>query len=143
MAIVKFKNRPFSPFFPSFVDDFFVNDAVPFDSTNGNSVPPTNIEETETEFKLDMAIPGLNKEDINVEVADNRLIVSTEKEESSEEEDKNYTRKEYSYSSFERSFALPENATGDVSAKYEDGVLQVTLPKKKVEVSKSKKIKVA
>lgn len=143
MAIVKFRNRPFSPFFPSAVDDFFINDMLPFRSANTASMPATNIEETENEFNLEIAIPGLSKEDINVEIDNNRLVVSSEKEESSEEEDKNYTRKEYSFSSFERAFTLPENATGDVSARYEDGVLIVTLPKKKVEIAKTKKVKVA
>ena len=143
MAIAKFRNRPLSPVFPSILDDFFVDDIFPFRRSNERVLPPTNIEETDKEFKLEMAIPGLNKDDINVEVDDNRLFVSTEAEESKEETEKNYTRKEYSYNSFERSFTLPDNATGDVDAKYEDGVLHITLPKKKVEMVKTKKVKVA
>ena len=138
MAIVKFRNRPVTPLFPSLIDDFF-SLRRPIDQT----VPATNIEETEAEFRLEMAVPGLSKEDIIVEVDDNKLRVSAEKEKSSEESEKNYTRKEYSFSSFERSFTLPENATGDVKAKYEDGVLNVTLPKKKTEIVKSKKINIS
>ena len=88
MSIVRFKNRPLRP---SFFDDFFLDDFItPFRKDEG-TVPATNVEETENEFILDMAIPGMKKEDINVEVENGSLCVSAETEETSEEKDKNYS----------------------------------------------------
>ncbi|MBK9637098.1 MAG: Hsp20/alpha crystallin family protein [Bacteroidetes bacterium] len=108
-------------------------------------VPSVNINETDKEFKIEMAAPGLDRKDFKVEVENGVLCISSEKEEESNEEKKNYTRKEYSYSSFSRSFTLPENSLPDkINAKYENGVLNITLPKKEISVSKpAKEIKVS
>jgi len=127
----------------SWFDDFFNDDFFLVPSRKSETVPATNIEETDSEFVLDMAIPGMNKEDITVEVENGQLCVSAEKEDSSEESEKNYTRKEYNYSSFKRMFALPENVKDDVKANYKDGILHLVLPKKEVTVSHPKKVKVA
>ncbi|MEY3236917.1 MAG: hypothetical protein RI883_1018 [Bacteroidota bacterium] len=108
------------------------------------SVPSVNINETEKEFKIEMAAPGLQRKDIKVEVENGILSISSEKEHESSEEKKNYTRKEYSYHSFNRSFSLPSNSLPDkINAKYDNGILNITLPKKEVTVSKpAKEIKV-
>lgn len=108
-------------------------------------VPSVNITENEKEFKIEMAAPGLERKDFKVEVENGVLCISSEKEEESKEEKKNYTRREYSYNSFSRSFTLPDNALPDkINAKYENGVLNITLPKKEVTVSKpAKEIKVS
>ena len=141
MAIINFKNRSLSP--TSWFDDFFNDDFFLVPSQGKSTVPATNIEETDNSFKLEMAIPGMNKEDINVEVENGMLTVSAEKEDTTEESEKNYTRKEYSYSSFKRSFTLPDNVSDTVTANYKNGVLHITLPKKEIEVSTAKRVKVA
>ncbi len=110
-----------------------------------NRVPSVNITENEKEFKIEMAAPGLERKDFKVEVEDGMLCISSEKKEESKEEKKNYTRREYSYNSFSRSFTLPDNSSPDkINAKYENGVLHISLPKKEVTVSKpAKEIKVS
>jgi HSP20 family protein len=108
-------------------------------------VPSVNITENEKEFKIEMAASGLERKDFKVEVENGVLCISSEKEEESNEEKKNYTRREYSYNSFSRSFTLPDNSLPEkINAKYENGVLNITLPKKEVTVSKpAKEIKVS
>ncbi len=95
------------------------------------TVPAVNITETRDEFLVAMAAPGMKKEDFNIGIDGNLLTISTEKEETKEEKEKKFTRKEYSYSSFSRSFTLPEEVAKDkIEARYEDGVLKVSLPRK-------------
>jgi HSP20 family protein len=108
-------------------------------------VPSVNITENEKEFKIEMAAPGLERKDFKVEVDNGVLCISSEKEEESKEERMNYTRREYSYNSFSRSFALPDNSIPEkINAKYENGLLNITLPKKEVTVTKpAKEIKVS
>jgi HSP20 family protein len=110
-----------------------------------NRVPSVNVTENEKEFKIEMAAPGLERKDFKMEVENGVLYISSEKEEESKEEKKNYTRREYSYNSFIRSFTLPDNSLPDkINAKYENGVLNITLPKKEVTVSKpAKQIKIS
>ena len=119
----------------------FSGDAFDF----ANRVPSVNITENEKEFKIEMAAPGLERKDFKVEVENGVLSISSEKEEERKEEKKNYTRREYSYNSFSRSFTLPDYSLPDsINAKYENGVLNITLPKKEVTVSKpAKEIKVS
>ena len=143
MSIVKFNDRLLSPFLPRVANDFW-SDFFPMSTQeNLRSLPATNIKENEKEYLLDIAIPGMKKEDINVEIEDGRLCISAESEKSVEENEEEYTRKEFSYSSFKRAFSLPENAVDKVTAKYQDGVLHISLPKRKMETSKPKRIKVA
>jgi HSP20 family protein len=108
-------------------------------------IPSVNITEDEKEFKIDMAAPGLERKDFKVEVENGALCICSEKEEEKNEEKKNYTRREYSYNSFSRSFGLPDNCMPDkINAKYDNGILHITLPKKEVTVSKpAKEIKVS
>lgn len=92
-------------------------------------VPAVNIAENKDHYLVSMSAPGLKKEDFKINVADDVLTISSEKEESKEEKEAKYTRKEYNYSSFSRSFNLPEGADAEkISAKYEDGVLKITVP---------------
>lgn len=94
-------------------------------------VPAVNITEEKNDFLVSLAAPGLKKEDFKINVDGNMLTISSEKEESMEENDKKFTRKEYSYSSFSRCFTLPEEISQEkIEAKYEDGVLKITLPRK-------------
>jgi HSP20 family protein len=102
--------------------------------------PLANFTETVKEFKLDLSVPGLKKEDFKVNVEDGILTVSCEKEEESNEDTENLKRREFSYSSFSRSFTLPDNAKEDqINAKYDNGILSVTIPKKEESASKPKK----
>lgn len=96
----------------------------------GTLIPAVNVSETEESYQLELAAPGKAKGDFKVEVENGTLCISSEEEETNESENKNYTRKEYSFKSFSRSFALPENVSDEeIEAKYEDGVLKITLPK--------------
>jgi HSP20 family protein len=100
---------------------------------SGLKVPLANISETKNEFKVDLSAPGLKRDDFKVEIEDGTLTISSEKEEEKKEDQKNYKRREFSYSSFSRSFSLPENVQEDkINAKYDDGMLHVTIPKKEV-----------
>lgn len=91
------------------------------------TVPAVNISENGDQYRLTMAVPGLKKEDIKIDVAGNTLTIRSEKEEKEE----NYSRREYNYSSFSRSFTLPGDVKAEaIEAQYNDGVLNVLLPKK-------------
>jgi HSP20 family protein len=104
------------------------------------SVPSVNITEDENSFKFELAAPGLDKKDFKVEADNGILTISSEKEKENTEENENYCRREFSYNSFSRSFQLPDNSLPDkIDAKYENGVLKLTLPKKEVSVAKPKK----
>jgi len=118
---------------PSVFDDFFKPWNEWFD--NGNflrrkmNVPAVNITEQKDGYQVSLAVPGMKKDDFKIAVDGNMLTISSEKEESSEDE--KFTRKEYSYSSFSRSFTLPEEISKDkIDAKYEDGVLKISLPRR-------------
>ncbi|MBL7757443.1 MAG: Hsp20/alpha crystallin family protein [Chitinophagaceae bacterium] len=120
---------------PSVFDDFFKPWNEWFE--NGGmigrmlKVPAVNITEHEKEYQVALAAPGLKKDDFKIDMDGNMVTISSEKEESKEDKDKRYTRKEYSYSSFSRSFTLPEDVNRDkIEAKYEDGVLTLLLPRK-------------
>lgn len=97
------------------------------------TVPAVNITETDKAYSLSVAAPGLKREEFNVDVDGNTLTISAEQQESHEEKETNYNRCEYNYSSFSRSFVLPDDVKQDaIEAAYMDGVLQVTIPKKEV-----------
>jgi HSP20 family protein len=127
--------------------NFFDIEPGLFPQKLGVTVPTVNISETDKEYLLEMAAPGLQRSDFKIEIDDRVLTISSEKEESKEEkvESNGYTRKEYSFNSFARSFTLPEDINeSDIDAKYENGVLKLTLPKVKANVAKkAKKIEVS
>lgn len=118
--------------FPSFFDrylggDFFSN------FFDGNNVPAVNVKEGKNNYKVEVSLPGYDKEDINVEVSGNMLKISANKESKSEErgEDEKIIRQEFRSSSFSRSFMIPENVdAANIKAKEKSGVLTLTLPKK-------------
>lgn len=124
---------------PAFTDwwDNFVYDLPMLASwRRGMNLPATNIEETKDGYKVDIAVPGMRKEDFSIEMENKTLHISCKKEVSHEEKEKNYTRKEFSYTSFSRRFDLPtEVETAKIRATYREGILSIHLPKK--EVSKS------
>jgi HSP20 family protein len=123
---------------PSLLNDFFNEDW--FDSSHvnwrlpGASMPAVNVKETNDEFTIEVAVPGMKRDDFRVELDNNMLTISSNKEEKAEEKgrDSGYTRREFSYQAFQRSFSLPEAKVegGKISAKYTDGILYVTVPKR-------------
>jgi HSP20 family protein len=117
---------------PNLVEEYFNGDFLPrfFDIGNYNSVPAVNIAENKDEYRIDVAAPGLDKEDFRINIDKNVLTVSSEKEEKHEEKDEKIMRKEFSYYSFKRCFSLPETVNADkIRANHKDGVLQVFVPK--------------
>ncbi|MDX1954117.1 MAG: Hsp20/alpha crystallin family protein [Chitinophagaceae bacterium] len=102
------------------------------------NVPAVNVSETEKEFKLCIAAPGLDKGDFKVEVVEDMLTISAEKErEEKEEKEGRFNRREYNYNSWSRSFTLPEGCMADkIDAKYEHGELKILIPKSEVKVSR-------
>ncbi len=126
-------------------EDFF-NDGRLF--TNGGwpsvSVPAANITENKESYHLMLAVPGMKKDDFNVDIDGDLLTISAEKKETSEQKDEQYSRKEYNYSSFSRCFTLPAEIIKDkIDARYEDGILDIVLPKTEIaQKSSAKKISV-
>jgi HSP20 family protein len=123
------------------LSDFFDNDRF-FDSDwlKEQTMPAVNVKETEKSFDIELAAPGLSKKDFKINVDNGVLTISSEKKEEKEQKEKDYTRKEFSYSSFSRSFTLPENVNeDDVKANYEDGLLKLNVAKKVLTQPKTKK----
>ncbi|MEQ8575879.1 MAG: Hsp20/alpha crystallin family protein, partial [Fulvivirga sp.] len=90
-----------------------------------------NVIEDDKEFKIELAAPGMKRDDFKVDIVNNKLTISSEKKDEKEEVNENYTRKEFSYNSFSRAFILPESVEVDkIEASYKDGILKLDLPKK-------------
>ena len=131
MAIVRFSNQ-----FPRLFDRFFEGDL--FDWSNRNfsdtntTLPSVNIRENEEGFEVEVAAPGFSKEDLKIDLSNGLLTISSEKKVENETRDgENFTRREFSYQSFSRSFTLPNIVNSDkIAAKYENGILRISIPKK-------------
>ncbi len=131
--------RPF--WMPSLFDDDF------FPVLNGNtsSMPAVNIREDDKHYLLDLAVPGIDKKDLKIDIEDEVLTISSETKDEHEESTDGYKRKEFSYSSFCRSFQIPENVNKDkIEANYNVGILRVMLPKAEEEKNKlSRQVKIS
>jgi len=144
MTLVKFNNGQknvvnpwFSDVFDSLISDSRLNDRFV------NKTPAVNIAETENEFHIELAVPGLKKEDFKISLDKNLLSVSAEKKTENVDESKKYSKREYSYNSFVRSFTLPETAdAAKVDAEYTDGVLKLSVAKKEEAKVQSREIAV-
>ena len=121
------------------IDRFFETD-LPFGS-QFSKVPATNIRENDNEYTVELAAPGLEKNDFKINIENNMLNIEVQKEQETTKEEEGFTRREYNFNSFCRSFTLPEGTVNaeDIKAKYENGVLKLTLPKK--EEAKKKRVK--
>lgn len=120
-------------FLPSFTDDIFGKDFLAdfFDSSVNKTIPEVNVKESADNFKIEVAAPGLAKNDFKIEVNNNVLTISSEKEAKNEEEGEKFIRREFSYSSFQRSFSLPDSVNQDkIRANHKDGILIVEIPKR-------------
>lgn len=122
--------RNFAPTFPALLGNL-LNDFERVAPAHQHSFPAVNVLETENAFKIELAAPGLKKEDFKVNIHENSLTISTEKKEETEETAGKYTRKEFNFSSFKRTFTLPKSVDSEkIVATYNDGVLGLELPKK-------------
>ncbi len=141
--ITKVPGTMVKPFFRDFfdVENFFNK---PFFSDMPNMhFPAVNISETDNAYDVELAVPGFNKEDFKVNVEDDVLTISAEEKKEETKEEKNYSRREYHYASFTRSFRLPDNAKDDdIKALYTDGMLKLTIPKTTEQVKATKEIKI-
>ncbi len=133
MSLVK-RNYYNVPTLNRFFDDFFTKDLYwngENELSKFNSNPAVNIKEANDSFDLELAAPGLEKKDFNIEINDNLLTISFEKKSEDQVDEDNYRRREFGYQSFKRSFTLPETVDGDkIKGQYENGVLNLTIPKK-------------
>lgn len=117
----------------SFIDDFLSRNIFDWSdwTSEGSSVPKVNIEEASNEFKVEMAAPGMRREDFHIELDNDMLTISAESQDEQNAEGQNYTRREFRYESFKRSFYLPKTVEADeIKAKYKDGLLSLIIPKK-------------
>ncbi len=120
----------------SFFDDFITKDLFDWTDKNfaglGSNLPSVNLKETDTNIEIELAAPGMKREDFKVEIDNDVLMISSEKEEEKEEVKKdNYIRKEFNYQSFNRTFTLPETVNENkIEANYKDGILHVVIGKK-------------
>ncbi|MBR7167538.1 MAG: Hsp20/alpha crystallin family protein [Bacteroidales bacterium] len=124
--------RPQEMFSTTLIDNFLNDDWVKNLYKKVTATPAINVIETDSEYDMEMAVPGLTKEDLNVQVDENCLNISMEKKTETEHknEKKNYLRREFSTQQFFRSFELPENVEKEkITAKVENGVLKIALPK--------------
>jgi len=126
MTLVKF-NQPLTKSFDNLLEGFWNDAFTP--TLKGDA--PVNISETKDAYKLDFSVPGRAKEDFNVSIDRNLLTISYEKKQEQKDETEKRLRREYSFESFKRTFTLDEKIDADkVSAKYENGILSLELPKK-------------
>ncbi len=143
MSLIKRNSGGTIPF-RNILGDFFSNDELLFDRmVNREFIPAVNIYEKDKTYEIEFVVPGMKKDDFKVKVENDVLTVSAERKEEKKEVEKNYTRQEYSFNSFSRSFTLPDNAKSEeIKAHYEDGLLKLTILKNAATVSKVKEIAV-
>lgn len=143
MTLVKFgkeRNGVVNPFFNdvyNILNDSFLNEKAAY------RTPAVNIAETENAFEVQLAVPGLKKEDLKINLDKNVINVSADKKVETTDESKKFTKREYSYSSFSRSFTLPQSAdSSKIDADYTDGILTLTIAKKEEAKFQSREIAV-
>jgi HSP20 family protein len=130
---------------PSLWEDMWDSNFLDFPSffRTGRSLPAANIEEHDEDYLIEVAAPGMKKKDFDIKVEGNQLVISSTREEKNEDKDKNgnFRRREFSYESFSRSFTLPDSVDEDnIKAKYDDGILKVTLPKREDAKTRDSKV---
>ena len=132
MTLVKFNNKANNALMPGFNDVFesIFNDTF-FNDRMVARVPAVNISESENNYHVELAAPGLKKEDFKLNLERNQLTISVEQSADHQDNQKNYSKREYSYSSFVRSFTLPESADDNqIKATYTDGILRIDIAKR-------------
>ncbi len=144
------RSQNWYPTFPSFFDKFFEGNLMDWNNWNFSStdttLPAVNVKENDDAFVIEVAAPGMSKEDFKVNYDNGRLTISSERKNEKQDQGENYTRKEFSYQSFQRSFNVPENVVsgGKIAANYKDGILIINLPKREeVKPKPSREIKIS
>ncbi|MDC7993976.1 Hsp20/alpha crystallin family protein [Altibacter sp. HG106] len=137
-----------TPWFPSIFEDLFVENRLDVGNYEKFSIPAVNIQEKNTNFVIELAVPGMKKDDFTIEIEEGTLKIASnsESQEVTEEKenDVRYTRKEFSYHQFSRSFHLPDTVnTDEIKAAYEDGILRVMLPKIKEQPALKKMVEIS
>ncbi len=136
MRIVKYNNNKV---FPSLMNEFFNDDLRMNVINNNHSVPSVNSIENDNSFEIDLAVPGMKKDDFTIQLNDKVLVVSSENTNSVE--NNSMSLNEFNYSSFQRSFIVPETVELDkIRANYKNGILKVKLPKKKDSIKKPNRV---
>jgi HSP20 family protein len=135
MSLIKFNpNTPVWDSFDSIFNDFFEGEFLPRKIARTASLPAANVKETEKAYHVELAAPGMKKEDFKVEVNEDLLSIRAERKEEKESTEERFTKREFNYTSFVRSFRLPENVKAeDIEATYKDGILALEIPKLKIE----------
>jgi len=126
----------------SFFDDFLTRDLFDWSgwTENGSTVPRVNIVESGDDFRVEVAAPGMRKDDFHISLDNDMLTISSEIQNEESNEEQNYLRREFSYQAFKRSFYLPNTVEADkIKATYKDGLLRLAIPKK--EEAKKKPVK--
>ncbi|WP_297703500.1 Hsp20/alpha crystallin family protein [uncultured Eudoraea sp.] len=137
MSIVKRNNLVF----PSLMNEILKPDWFGGLENYRSAFPPVNIQDNETSFELELSVPGRKKEDFNIEIDEQVLTITSEVQREEEVKEASYTRREFSYSSFKRSFTLPETVKEEgIKASYENGILRFSLPKKEESLPKPKRL---
>ncbi|WP_118193324.1 Hsp20/alpha crystallin family protein [Albibacterium indicum] len=123
------RNHSVDPWLNDVFDSFFNDNGLR--RSFFSKTPSVNISEKDNGFEVELATPGLKKEDFSISIEKDILTISAEKKEEKEVEDKKYSKREFNYTSFSRSFTLPENIDEEsIDAKYENGILSISLTKK-------------
>lgn len=150
MTLAKLSNN-WSPSFPSLSDRFIEGDMMDWNTWNfagtNSTLPAVNVKENENNYELEVAAPGMKKGDFKLNYDNGRLTISSvKKDEKKEKNGSKVTRQEFRYQSFQRSFSIPDNVVDadKISAKYHDGILHVTLPKREeVKPKPAKEIRIS
>ncbi len=134
MSLIK-RNANF-PSFPTLFDDLFSRELFNFNNSNfsatSTTVPSVNIKETDHSYEVEMAAPGMEKKDFHISLEGNMLTIASQKQSKEDKAEEGYSRKEFSYQSFQRSFELPKDVVDadKIAARYENGLLHLTIPKR-------------
>tara|TARA_B100001093_G_scaffold193989_1_gene186526 strand:- start:118 stop:543 length:426 start_codon:yes stop_codon:yes gene_type:complete len=129
------------PFFPSLIDDFMYNDWNVKVPSLSSRIPAVNIKELDSQFEIELAVPGKEKDDFEIDLEDGILSISSTQEDKKLDDKEKFTRREFSYNSFKRSFSLPDSVDHTkIDANYKGGVLKLLLPKYKEAQPQPKKL---
>ena len=131
MSLIKFKpQRTLWDPFDNIFNDFFEGEFAPRRMNRNFTVPAANVKELDNSYHIELAVPGMKKEDFKIELDDDVLSIRAEHKTESENKTERFTKREFNFASFVRSFRLPEHVTAEnISASYEDGILKLDVPK--------------
>ncbi|MGB6037746.1 MAG: Hsp20/alpha crystallin family protein [Cryomorphaceae bacterium] len=135
MSLIRLKHQaPVRNNFENFFNDFFEGEFNSDRLRGKGSAPAANVKETEKAFHIELLVPGMEKEDFKIELNVDLLTIKTEKTEDKEEKSERFTKREFTITSFERAFRLPENIDFEkINARYQNGILKLEIPKTEIE----------